>query len=120
MPPSDSANLRSGNLLQHRRPHEVGRGLHDVHRLQRDHHVDRRVRRRDHDCDDEPMCRHTTVPSSLQARQNGSQWSDVEARVAELRRVLGERDRVAALLRDAPHLGGHQRRGPRSAGARAG
>ena len=26
-------------------------------------------------CDDEPMCRHTTVPSSAQAVQKGSQWS---------------------------------------------
>ncbi len=26
-------------------------------------------------CDEEPMCRHTTVPSSWQARQKGSQWS---------------------------------------------
>ena len=26
-------------------------------------------------CDDEPMCRHTTVPVSEQAAQNGSQWS---------------------------------------------
>ena len=25
--------------------------------------------------DDEPMCRHTTVPVSSHARQNGSQWS---------------------------------------------
>ena len=25
--------------------------------------------------EDEPMCRHTTVPSSEQACQNGSQWS---------------------------------------------
>src|SRR5436309_5235567 len=26
--------------------------------------------------DDDPMCRHTTVPSSLHACQNGSQWSE--------------------------------------------
>src|SRR4051812_18943151 len=26
-------------------------------------------------CDDDPMCRHTTTCSSLQACQNGSQWS---------------------------------------------
>ena len=26
-------------------------------------------------CDDEPMCRQTTVPSSAHAAQNGSQWS---------------------------------------------
>jgi hypothetical protein len=26
-------------------------------------------------CDDEPMCRHTTVPSSSHACQKGSQWS---------------------------------------------
>ena len=26
-------------------------------------------------CDDDPMCRHTTVPVSLTARQKGSQWS---------------------------------------------
>src|ERR1700688_2468425 len=26
--------------------------------------------------DDEPMCRHTMVPSSLHADQNGSQWSE--------------------------------------------
>jgi hypothetical protein len=26
-------------------------------------------------CDDDPMCRHTIVPSSEHASQNGSQWS---------------------------------------------
>src|SRR5581483_6794759 len=26
--------------------------------------------------DDEPMCRHTIVPSSAHASQNGSQWSE--------------------------------------------
>ena len=33
MPPSESANCRFGNLRQHRRPDQVGGGLHDVHRL---------------------------------------------------------------------------------------
>ena len=27
-------------------------------------------------CEDEPMCRQTTTPSSLHACQNGSQWSE--------------------------------------------
>src|ERR1700722_11686263 len=27
-------------------------------------------------CEDEPMCMHATTPSSLQALQNGSQWSE--------------------------------------------
>ena len=63
-------------------------------------------------CDDEPMCRHTTVPSSLTAFQNGSQCVAVVARPAELLGVLRERDGVAALLRHAAHLVGHELRVP--------
>ena len=51
--------------------------------------------------DDDPMCRQMTVPSSSQAAKNGSQWSPKMCGQPSLHGVLGERDRVAALLRDA-------------------
>ena len=45
--PADAAlgegDRQVGELAQHGRPQEVGRALHDVHRLQRDHRVDRCV-----------------------------------------------------------------------------
>ena len=71
-------------------------------------------------CDDDPMCRHTTVPSSRHACQNGSQCVAVEAGPAELLGVLREGDGAAALLRHAADLVGHELRDPRSAGATAG
>ena len=45
----------------------------------RDEGVDRRLEEVTTTCEDEPMCRQTTVPSSEQARQKGSQcslWSE--------------------------------------------
>ena len=63
-------------------------------------------------CDDEPMCRHTTVPSSEHARQNGSQWSEWKLGQPSFSGVLRERHRVAALRGDAAHLVGHQLRVP--------
>ena len=59
-------------------------------------------------CDDEPMCRQMTVPTSSQAWRNGSQWSLCQLGQAELLGVLGEGDGVAALLGHAAHLGGHE------------
>ena len=48
--PADAAlgqrDLQVGNLRSTGDHSEVGGGLHDVHRLQRDEHVDRRVGRR--------------------------------------------------------------------------
>ena len=46
--PRTGRSCRSGNLREHRRPDEVGGGLHDVDRRERDQAVDRRVRRGDH------------------------------------------------------------------------
>ena len=57
---------------------------------------------------DEPRWMLRIVPSSTSARHIGSQCVVVEARVAERGRVLGERDRVAALGRDAADLVGAQ------------
>ena len=69
--------MTSGNFLNTGEKMRSAGGLHDVHRLERDHHVDRRVGRGDRRASpDEPMCMHTTVPSSEHAFQNGSQWSE--------------------------------------------
>ena len=54
----------------------------------------------------------TIVPSSQHASQNGSQWSEWKLGRRELRRVLREGDRVAALRGDAAHLVGHRLRVP--------
>ena len=112
MPPSESATLQVGELAQHRRPQQVGGGLHDVDRLQRDEHVDRRVVGGDHERRRRPDVQahdRALVAARLPERVP---VVGVEARVAELRRVLRERDRVAALGGDAAHLGGHRLRVP--------
>ncbi len=92
--------------LDHPRPQQVGRRGLDVHRLQRDHHVGRRVDRGDRQ-----------APRAAQVDRQHRAGVDarlphrvpvvvVEAGVAERRGVLGEAERVAALGRRAPHLGG--------------
>ena len=57
--------------------------------------------------DDDPMCTLTTVPSSSHVAKNLSQWPEWMLGIAEVHRVLRERHREAALVGDAPHLGGH-------------
>ncbi len=59
-------------------------------------------------CDDEPMCRHTTVPSSSHAPPEGVPVVGVEARPAQLGGVLREGHGVASLGRHPPHLGRHE------------
>ena len=60
-------------------------------------------------CDDDPMCRQTTVPVSEQAGPERVPVVAVEARASpRLLGVLGERDGVAALGRHPADLGGHE------------
>ena len=104
--------MTSGNFLITRREDEVGRGLHDVHRLQGDHHVDRRVERGDRE-----LPRRTDVhvdDRALVAARLPERVPvvGVQAREPERHRVLRERDRVAALLRDAAHFVGDRLRVP--------
>ncbi len=107
-PPDATLGQRDGEvgeLLEHRRVDEVGRALHDVHRLEHDHHVDRRVdrghhelaRRADVHADDRPVVR-ARLPDRVPV-------IGVQARQAERLGVLRERDRVATLLRHPPDLG---------------
>ena len=63
-------------------------------------------------CDDEPMCRHTIVPSSLHAFQNGSQCSVWKLGQPSF---SGFSEKVTAwqpFCRDAAHLGRHLVRVP--------
>ena len=59
--------------------------------------------------DDEPMCIDTVVSRLLARVPEHVPLAAVERREAELRRVLRERDRVAALRRAAPDLVGRER-----------
>ena len=59
-------------------------------------------------CPDEPRWIDSTMSFVAQRLPQRVPVVAVEARVAERRRVLGERHRVAALRRDAAHLGGGQ------------
>ena len=71
-------------------------------------------------CDDEPMCRHTTVPRSQHAVQNGSQWSRWKLGQPSF---CGFSENVTAwqpLSATPVHLGGHELRDPRSGRAPAG
>ena len=59
--------------------------------------------------DEAPVCRHTTVAVSSQAAKKGSHCAAEDGGEAELRRELGEADRLEAACRVAPHLGrGHR------------
>ncbi len=75
MPPSESAIFRSGNLRkvcdQIRSAAHMKR-LTGVTVIMTSTGASSDVTEID---DDDPMCRHTTVPVSSQACQNGSQWS---------------------------------------------
>ena len=107
MPPSLSAYFSFGNFCAARRPHEVGRGLHDVDRRQRDQHVHRRVVGGDHHLRRRPDVHVHDGAELLARREELVPVAGVDARVAEVHRVLRERDRVAALVGDAAHFGGH-------------
>ena len=61
--------------LEHPGPQQVGRRRLDVHGLQRDHHVGRRVDGGMDSRPDEPRWTDSTVPVSTQARHTGSQYS---------------------------------------------
>src|SRR3954449_3457969 len=76
MPPSDSATLRSGNLLStgdHTRSAAAWTMFIGVRVIRQSIGASGDVIT---SCDDEPMCRHTTTFSSLHAVQNGSQASE--------------------------------------------
>ena len=106
MPPSLSAILRSGYSLIGLDHRQIRRRLHDVHRLQGDHHVHRRIRGGDR----QPARRADVhvehgvgvdqrVPHRLPVVEL------VEARVAHRGRVLGEGQRVHAALGVTANLG---------------
>ena len=61
--------------LDHPRPQQVGRGRLDVHGLQRDHHVGRRVDGGDRQPARRPEVHRQDVPVSTQACHTGSQYS---------------------------------------------
>ena len=76
MPPSDSATFRSRNLRStgdHRRSAAACTMFTGCKLMSTSIGASGAVITID---DDEPMCMHTIVPSSWQADQNGSQWSE--------------------------------------------
>ena len=56
--------------------------------------------------DDDPTWQHSTVPASQHAANSGSQWPEWMLGMPSAGGVLGERDRVAALVGQAAHLVG--------------
>ena len=110
--PAD-ATLREGEvevgvLAQDGGPHQVGRGLDHIDRLQADHHVDRRL-----DRSDQHLGRRAKVHADDRALVGAGlpEWIPVVAvqrRPPELLGVLGERDGVTALLGHAAYLGCRQ------------
>ena len=109
--PSDAAFAQGKGevrkLAEQRGPHEVGGGLHDIDRLQRDEGVHWRLDRGDDHLRrraDVQAHDHVLVAAGL------PEWIPVlvvNRRVAELLGVLRERDRVAPFSGHASDLGGH-------------
>ena len=102
-------DLQGRVLLDGRRPQQVRSGLHDVHRLQGDHHIHRGVRRGDGQLARRSDVHvhhgfgvHQRIPHRLPVVHV------VERRVPQRRRVLGEGQRVHALLRHPADLLGAQ------------
>ena len=97
-------DLEVGVLLDRLGPQQIRGGLHNVHRLQGDHHVHRRVRSGDR----QPARRADVhVHHRVGVDQRLPQRRPVvvvEARIAHRGRVLGERQRVHATLGVAAHL----------------
>src|SRR5580692_6073135 len=76
MPPSDSAKRMSGNLWK---TGDQMRSVAAWTMLIGDSVIRQSIGASSEviaNCDDDPMCMHATTPSSLQAFQKGSQWSE--------------------------------------------
>ncbi len=112
VPPSESAMRMSGNSLSTRLHNRSAAAAADVHRLQRDHDVDGGVGRGDGELagraevDRQHGVRVDQCPPKRIPRVA------VEGVIAEGRRVLGERQRMDALVREATDLGRTQLRVP--------
>ncbi len=99
-------DLEVGVRLDRLGPQQIRRGLHDVHRLQRDHHIHRRIRGGDRQPARGPDVHvehrvgiHQRVPHRLPVVEI------MEGRIPHRRGVLGERQRVHPALGVAPNLG---------------
>ncbi len=108
-------------LLDHPRPQQVGGGLADVHRLQRDHHVDRGVgrgdrqlaRRAEVDADSTVPVSHERLPQRVPVRRRGSSGSPSVAgfsvKVSEWQPIAATRRTSSAVeLRVPQHRDGHR------------
>ena len=117
--PADAAfgqrDLQVGELPQHRRPDQVGRAPARCSSACSviSTSIGASARRASTSCDDEPMCRHTTVPVVAARRPERVPVVGVEARAA--RASAGFSENVTAwqpFVGDPVDLGGHQRRVP--------